>query len=499
MASAVVLLTFEPDSNDGWQMRHAEEFERFLKDEVDLNQTRLKTLTARVEAIKNHLSEAGWKANIISFSEQGSWAHKTIIKPPAEQGFDADLLVYIEPVPGWEPSDYIITLKKLFTDSKVYEDKAHLHTRCVRLEYAGDFEIDVVPCVVNRPYGTYKYEVCNRCDDEFEATDGEAYSAWFQQRNQYVGNDRLREVTRLLKYLRDIKTTFSCKSILLTTLLGCRIGLGDTGLQTSQFSDIPTALKTLINRLDDYLQVYPNMITVTNPVLSQENFNRHWDQEKYSNFRDMIHKYRSWIDDAYGETDYEASIAKWQRVFDDDWGKSLEKEPLLEEASGAALTVSGTGYVDWVQAVKLSGATILASIKTSLPWVKASRWQVAPSANLGVTIKATLHEYEGGPAISTIASGSPLQKYQHILFQACAANGMPLASPEYVVHWQVVNTERDAANANALRGGFYRSSKPGQRWEQTQYRGVHWVQAFVVRKRDGREIGRSERFFVVIE
>jgi hypothetical protein len=77
--------------------------------------------------------------------------------------------------------------------------------------------------------------------------------------------------------------------------------------------------------------------------------------------------------------------------------------------------------------------------------------------------------------------------------------GMPYSPSEYDVKWQVVNTDREAANANALRGGFYGSKPAGRRWERTLYRGVHWVQAFVVLKRSGRCIGRSDRFFVVIE
>ena len=162
----------------------------------------------------------------------------------------------------------------------------------------GDFEIDVVPCVVNRPGATSRFEVCNRVENQFEATDGEAYTAWLSQRNDWTGNDKLREITRLLKYLRDIKTTFSCKSILLTTLLGGLITQADV-YQAANFADLPTALKTLVGRLDDYLQARPQLHDINNPILPQESFNRHWDQDKYATFREMIHKYREWIDEAF--------------------------------------------------------------------------------------------------------------------------------------------------------------------------------------------------------
>lgn len=154
---------------------------------------------------------------------------------------------------------------------------------------------------------------------------------------------------------------------------------------------------------------------------------------------------------------------------------------------------------DLVQAVKSAGASILSNVRVSLPWVKPPQWQNAITGTLSVDVKATLHDTEGGPALREINSGTPLPKNKCILFQACAATGFPYVSKEYVVHWQVVNTDRDALDANQLRGGFYRSDTPGRRWEHTQYRGVHWVQAFVVRKRDGRRVGTSSRFFVVIE
>jgi Second Messenger Oligonucleotide or Dinucleotide Synthetase domain len=148
-------------------MKHVGESKRFLVDEVNLNKSRIQTLTDRTDAIQSFLKGSGWAVKIIRFSPQGSWAHKTIIKPPGDQAFDADLLVFVQPVTGWTAEDYVLTLRDVFRGSGTYKDKVYVHTRCVRLEYAGDFEIDVVPCVVNRAGGTYKYEVSNRIDDLF--------------------------------------------------------------------------------------------------------------------------------------------------------------------------------------------------------------------------------------------------------------------------------------------------------------------------------------------
>lgn len=214
----------------------------------------------------------------------------------------------------------------------------------------------------------------------------------------------------------------------------------------------------------------------------------------------MINKYRGWIDEAYDETDEAESISKWQGVFGDEWGKSLESEVLAEKASSTALVSANTsGYSDLVQAFKSAGAVILSNFRIGLPWVKTPPWQNAATGNVAVVVKATLHETEGGPSNGAFPSGTPLPKYKQILFQACSPTGAPYSSKDYEVQWQVVNTDRDAIQAKQLRGGFYRSDSPGKKWEHTKFRGIHWVQAFVIRKRDGRCVGKSDRFFVVIE
>jgi hypothetical protein len=114
-------------------MKLIAEFEKFLDDEVNLNKARIKTLTDRVDAIQQFLLGSGGSPKITRFSPQGSWAHKTIIKPPGEQGFDADLLVFTQPVAGWSARDYVLKLKDAFEGSGTYKDKVGLHTRCVRL------------------------------------------------------------------------------------------------------------------------------------------------------------------------------------------------------------------------------------------------------------------------------------------------------------------------------------------------------------------------------
>ena len=408
-----------------------EDFSKFLGDEVNLNRTRITELETHVENIQKFLNGSDWGAPIIRYSNQGSWAHKTIIKPPGSGGFDADVLVFVKPVTDWSPDDYIHHLRRVFRGSGIYKDKASLNTRCVTITYAGDFEIDIVPCVTDRPGGTYRFEICNRVEESFEPTDSEAYTAWLADRNGWVGNDRLREVTRLLKYLRDIKQTFTCKSILLTTLIGNLVTPADAVYHNAYFPDPPTALKTLIGRVDDYLQEHPELHEVNNPVLQRESFTRHWDDDKYANFRDVIDRYREWIDDAYDEPDQSESRRKWQRVFGDEFGKGAKRALMIENASALPMPASNSNVKDTVQAVQVFGKGVLARVQQAVPWMKPPVWTQA--ANQAVLINATAHyDRTGKQLIGPFEPGTVLKKGLELRFIAVARNGVPYSGKDVV-------------------------------------------------------------------
>jgi hypothetical protein len=479
-------------------MLFIEAFQTFLAEEVNLNKTRIDTLVARVSTIEGFITASSWRPTITRYSRQGSWAHKTIIKPPSNGGFDADVLVIVEHVPGWNAEDYVLKLKEVFNGSGTYKDKAGLGNRCVTLEYSGDFEIDIVPCVINRPGRMSNFEVCNRRDNKFEATDSEAYTRWLEQRNEWIGNDRFREVNRLLKYIRDVKLTFSCKSILLTTLIGERITQADAFYQNTYFPDLPSALHTLVHRLDDYLQARPKLHEVRNPVLSSENFIRHWDDEKYENFREMIHKYWQWIHDAYLETNEAESTRKWQKIFGDEFNKS-DSKALSGLTEAALIPVPVTPANDAVQLVKTLGTAILANVKTALPWLKPAAWKMVSQGNVAIRATAYRSRKDLNSLIGRIVSGQIVPSGIDIQFEAISSTGVLYNSKDFDVKWQVVNTDHEAFEKKALRGGFYNSDTRGIRWEATEYRGIHWIEAFVILKRNRVCTARSGRFFVVIE
>ena len=294
--------------------KNNQEFAEFLRDEVNLNQSRLDRLETSVGAVNDYL-----KGNLSGYQKmerQGSYALGTLIKPVDDNDeYDADIQMVMNPNPQWEPKDYVLEINRTLAGNKNYADKLRLKTRCVTVDYAGDFHLDMVPRVTING----KHYVCNRIDNKFEETDGTGYRDWFNEKNRITGRN-LKRVVRLLKHLRDHKNSFTAKSILLTTMAGNTIKSSDEG--TAAVSTVADTLETVLSRMNDYLQQHPNMPVIKNPVLPAEDFNRHWDQRRYANFRNRVQSYAQTAKQAKAELSAEKAIKLWQDLFGENFRKA---------------------------------------------------------------------------------------------------------------------------------------------------------------------------------
>ena len=291
--------------------RRVDDFRQFMSGHVNLNPTRYERLKKSDKAVSDYLAQ-----HLVGFEtteRQGSYALRTTIRPVKDSDeFDVDRLVYVEFDETKSAKDCIDDLYRCLKDNGNYADKVQRKTRCITVNYADDFNIDLVPCITLNG----SHFICNRKTDEVEPTDGNGYRDWFNEKNG-ITNGNLKLVTRLLKYLRDHKKTFTAPSILLTTLIGSTVHDWE---DDTEFKTIPDALLTVIARLDRYLQSHPIMPDIHNPVLPSETFTRHWDQDKYDRFRDMISSYATRIREAYEDIDEQSSVRKWRELFGEGFG-----------------------------------------------------------------------------------------------------------------------------------------------------------------------------------
>ena len=173
-------------------MKHIEEFDHFLRTEVNLDRNRLELLHGRVRDVTEYLSQ-----NLNCFEKrenQGSYALGTVIKPVDGQEYDSDILIYMKDDPKKGAVDYV---EDLYDCLRKYPDKSsktHQRTKCVEVHYADDFHLDVVPCVTRR--GQSHVPACNTKTGKFEPTDGTGYREWFNVKAD-ITSGHLKAVTRL--------------------------------------------------------------------------------------------------------------------------------------------------------------------------------------------------------------------------------------------------------------------------------------------------------------
>lgn len=481
-------------------MKLVPQFTSFLKDTVNLNITRIDLLEKSVGSIKDFVRQCEWEPGIRGFEEQGSWAHDTIIRPVDGGEFDADLLVKISAVDGWTAKDYVKKLGDTFAASTTYGGKCKTWDYCVTVTYASERKIDIAPLILDRKWQG-SLEVCNRGLDRFEESEPMRYTLWLREKNLLSGGNSFRKVTRLLKYLRDIKTTFTCPSVLLTTLLGMQIHFYDKG--TDEFADVPTTLRTLIRRLDNWLQARPAKPRVENPELSSEDFAAAWTDVQYANFRSFIHKYRGWIDEAYDTEGKAESIAAWRKIFGDGFAKGESAVATASVNEGvslvAALLSSTAAHLDGlVDAVRSFGLAILPGDFNRPPHMEEPSWRRAAVVSSNVAVMARWHAGRDAPPGRLLRSGDILERKGGIWFEATVNGGQPVPDA-YRVQWRITNTGAMALKLRNGRGKFYAPMRQGLRWESLEYRGVHIAEAFLIRKSDDLLIGQSPPFNVVIE
>lgn len=447
-------------------------FEKFLENEVNLDPTRYARTLKATGVLSGYISNhEDFKNLYVKTTTQGSSRQKTIIKPvDVMAAFDLDLLVELKENSGWKPKDYITKLSQAFRDSGRYKDLTDTDgkTRCVTIDYEGDFHVDLVPTI--KIDG--EYYIFNKLRNEIEKTDGDGYAQWFSRQNE-LANGHLVSVVRLLKHLRDKDKSFDTKSIILTTIAGMQIGMSNS------YNSLPEAFAMILSSMSYFLANFDNPPSINNPAMPGETFNRHWknDQAGFKRFRNAIREYSEAANKAYILKDNDA-LKEWRNIFGDKFGSSptiiKDREVLIPSFP------AGFSLGDFSHKQSLSNAGLVDRGNNSLP----------------ITITAGL--YWGTPAHKTVnrrliknfSSGSILPPNHWLKY---TANGS--FEPHHRLYWQVVNTGAHARSLGGLRGEIFNDA--AERWERSLYTGIHWIECYVVDSRTQECAGRSKPFYVV--
>lgn len=316
-------------------MKLKQYFDAFMENTVNINDSRLQDLDDRVETLYGVLKANDDIGSIVrSKLPQGSWAHKTIIKPVEGNEFDADFLLLMTEQDGWNPRDYINKVYAALHSHGTYKDMTKKKDRCVRVVYANDCHIDIVPFV---RLSDGRQVIVNHQTDEWEETDPDGFTAWLKQQDDVAGR-RLRLVIRLMKYLRDHHMHFKrTKSVVLTILLGGRVDPSKKIVDPAYYADLPTAFVHLLEDLNKWMQARPTLPPLPDPSGAPSDFGHRWDQASYDNLRNKVKQIAEDTRKALDEPNNTKSHELWQSVFGADFKKPPSSGSNSAAIGGAAL------------------------------------------------------------------------------------------------------------------------------------------------------------------
>lgn len=319
-----------------------------MAESLELDDSRSNRMESAYNAIYDVL-----KADSVFFSKfdfvvypQGSKAIGTTTKPFGKDEFDLDIVVHIKELyNNYTSSEIYNHLIRVLRGNDIYRPKLIPKNRCARINYSGDFHLDILPgCIV--VVNENKLMVPDRELASWTSTFPKGYISWFldiakdvrqtillrkafenfvtlaeakaEQENlpeeDFYSKEPLKRAVQLTKRYRDIyfdgNPEHRTSSIVLTTIFG-HLYQGEASI----YETIDNILNRIISNYSEYQLLFESRgiykrIKVLNPVNPEEDFTDKWDKDKefYIQFIAFAKSYKE----------------RWERLKKGDFGVAEE-------------------------------------------------------------------------------------------------------------------------------------------------------------------------------
>ena len=263
-------------------------FNKFISEVLPLDQARVNRIDSAwrhlIEVVGGDTAFVRYRPKIVA---QGSYAAGTSVRPVRTgDEFDVDLVVKVTLPASWTSDATLNWIRGRLALDSVFRPKLIRHPRCVRISYAGDFHLDVVPARRSGTYGLVRLKVPDRVGG-WRFSNPEGFVRWCRLQDKRTGGDFTR-VVMMLKRWRDNNAPEKrrIKSIVFTTLIGRSVPIWSGGGQSTRpDADILTATLAVMNRK---LATFSGSPLVTNPSLVTENLARSWTRPDFLSFQSEV-------------------------------------------------------------------------------------------------------------------------------------------------------------------------------------------------------------------
>lgn len=241
---------------------------------------------------------------------QGSMLLGTTVRPyNSRHEYDLDLVCQLHHC-GEQPPLFVYEwVYGRLAENQTYKDMLERLKRCLRLNYAGAFHLDILPACPNYHLGNGAIFVPDRKLACWKDSNPKGFAEWFfaqcilrdaiaehelkasvEPLPSAVPNEYkypLQRIVQLMKRHRDVFFMGGrdiARSVILTTLAG-EFYKGQRSLAL--------ALESVLDGIHRALEQHPSVPRIENPANRRENFADTWDQEKYDKFRAYISNFRT--------------------------------------------------------------------------------------------------------------------------------------------------------------------------------------------------------------
>ena len=160
-----------------------------MAEDIQLDKTRYDRMVSCFEALKRWIEEDEkfFKPYKYDVYPHGSVRLFTANKPLKNDEFDLDIAVHLKIVSNnFSPERIFSELKRRLEEHEKYKAILEIKSRCLRLNYSGDFHMDILPGMQESPCDENKIIVPDRKLKDWVSSNPRGYANWFMKRVNMV-------------------------------------------------------------------------------------------------------------------------------------------------------------------------------------------------------------------------------------------------------------------------------------------------------------------------
>ena len=283
---------------------------KLVCEEIQISPTAYDQAVARYTAVCNWLEADGSIVAVFNptIYPQGSMKIGTTAKPFGRDEYDLDFVCEFRFAVNnlQSPLQLLKLLESRLREHEVYRSILEMKNRCVRLNYANEFHLDILPACPDLSVGGSCLFVPDRKTLSWKRSNPKGYADWFESRceiglkllmesrklmekaepipPQEAAEEKavLKRVVQLLKRWRDVKFQREPKlapiSMVLTTLAAHAYG-GE--------HSVPEAMTSVLNHIVSLVASSNPRVYVPNPANPNEDLSERWDDA--AQYRAFVH------------------------------------------------------------------------------------------------------------------------------------------------------------------------------------------------------------------